>query len=157
MLASLHGAALLGDVEQRRDPAVDLARRIGFRPVGDVQAARSDLGEVDLAVEFRRFARQHLFDMRPQRGKTFMPDRLGNGLADDVLAAPPDQLRIGLADEAVVQVAAAAHQHERRAVDDRLQFGLAGAQRFLDALAFGQGLKAANRALQPARSALDSR
>jgi len=47
---------LLGDVEQRRDPAIDLARGIGFRPVGDMQAARPGDRKVDLAIEFRRFA-----------------------------------------------------------------------------------------------------
>ena len=120
-----------------------------------MQAARPGYRKVDLAIEFGRFAAQHLFDVRPQRVKTLVADRFGDGLADDLFAPSSDQLRIGLADEAVMQIAAAAHQHERRAVDDRLQLGLAGAQRFLDALAFGQGLEAAYRALQPARFALE--
>src|SRR5580700_318796 len=155
LLARLHGAALLGDVEQRRDPAVDLAVGIGFRPVGDMQPARPGYRKVDLAIEFRRFSVQHLFDMRPQCLKTLVADRLGDGLADDLFAPRSDQLRVGLADEAVMQIAAAAHQHERRAVDHRLQFGLAGAQRFLNALAFGQGLKAADRAFNAARFILE--
>jgi hypothetical protein len=144
---------LLGDVEQRRDPAIDLARGIGFRSVGDMQAARPGDRKVDLAIEFRRFAAQHLFNVRPQRVVARGADRFDDGLADDLFARNADQLRIGLTDETIVQIAAATHQHERRAVDDRLQFGLAGAQRFLDALALGQGLKAAHRALHPARSA----
>src|SRR6202043_2454160 len=155
LLARLHGAALLGDVEERRDPAVDLAVGIGFRAVGDMQAARPVYRKVDLAIEFRRFAAKHAFDIRPQCFKTLVADRFDDGLADDLFAAGADQLRIGLADEAVMQIAAAAHQHERGGVDDRLQFGFAGAQRFLDALAFGQGLEAAYRALQPARPALE--
>ena len=69
----------------------------------------------------------------------------------------PTRLRVGLADETIMQIAAAAHQHEGGAVDHRLQLGFAGAQRFLDALAFGQGLKAAHRALNAARSALERR
>src|ERR1700722_6436600 len=157
LLARLHGAALLGDVEERRDPAVDFARGIGFRPVGGVQAARPGYWKVDLAIEFRRFAAQHFFDVRPQRVETLVADRFGDGLADDLFAPNADQLRVGLADETVVQVPAAAPQHERRAVDDRLQFGLAGAQRFLDALALGQGLKAAHRAFNAARFALQRR
>ena len=122
-----------------------------------MQAARPGDRKVDLAIEFRRFAAQHLFNVRPQRVVALGADRFDDGLADDLFARNADQLRVGLADETVVQIAAATHQHERRAVDDRLQFGLAGAQRFLDALAFGQGLKAAYRALEAARFALERR
>src|ERR1700680_429916 len=67
LLARLHGTALLGNVEQRRNPAVDVVRGIGFRTVGDMQAARPGYRKVDLAIEFRCFAAKHLFDVRPQR------------------------------------------------------------------------------------------
>ena len=122
-----------------------------------MQATRPDIGEIDFAVEFQRFAGQHLFDVGPQRRKALRAECVDDGLADDVFAAQPDQLRIGLADEAIMQGAVAAHQHERRAVDDRLQLGFAGAQRFLGALAFGQLLKAAHRAFDAAGRTLERR
>src|SRR5580704_4107916 len=79
LLARLHGPALLGDVEQRCDPTIDLARRIGFRPVSDMQAARPSYREADLAIELCGFAAQHLFDVRPQRVEAVAADRLGDG------------------------------------------------------------------------------
>ena len=64
-------------------------------------------------------------------------------------------MRVGFADEAITQIAAASHQHERRAIDDGLQFRFAGAQRLFGPLAFGQFLKAADRSFNPAGGVLE--
>ena len=57
---------------------------------------------------------------------------------------------ISFADEPIAQIAAAAHQHERCAVDYRFQLRRAGAQRLFGAFKLGQFLKAADRAIDAA-------
>ena len=64
---------------------------------------------------------------------------------------------VRFADEPIAQIAAAAHQHERRAVDDRLQLRLAGAQHLFGAFKLGQFLKAADRAIDAAFGVLQWR
>src|SRR5271166_2395276 len=82
-----------------------------------------------------------------ERAQSSRADDFIDGFADHLVASAIDEMRISLADEAVGQIAAAAHQHERRAIDDRLQLRLAGAQRLFGTLALGQFLKAADRAI----------
>ena len=155
--ARLLALALLGDVEQRRDPAASVALRIELGPIGDVKAAPAGLGEIEFAFEFQRLAAQHLLNIRTQRVETLLPDHFRDRLADDIVARPADHLRVGLADEAVSQIAAASHQHEGRAIDDGLQFRFAGAQRVFGALAFGQFLEAADGTLDTAGSVQERR
>ena len=54
--ARLFTLPLLGDVEKRRDPAADIAVRIVLGPIGDIEAAPADFGEVELALEFHLLA-----------------------------------------------------------------------------------------------------
>ena len=149
--ARLFALPLLGDVEKRRDPAADVAVRIVLGPIGDVEAAPADFGEVELAFEFHLLASQHLLDIGAQRNETPLAESFRDGLADNLVTMPAHRLRIGIADEAIAQVARAPHQHERRAIDDRMQLRFAGAQRLFDALALGQFLKAADGALDASR------
>ena len=146
----LLAAALFGDVEERRDPAAYLAFGIELGAVGDEESACSQIWEFDVAFEIRGLAAQHPLGIGPQRVVALGAEHLADGPADNVFAAAADQMRVGLADKAVTEVAAAPHQHEWRAIDDRLQFRFAAAQDFFGALALGKLLKAADRALDAA-------
>src|SRR5262249_3281252 len=145
--ARLFSASLIGNVEERSNPSFDLAVGIEFGSIGDGKTARAAAREIEFTFEIHRFALENLGDMRLESAETTLADHLFDRLADHRVALVPGEIGISLADEAITQVAAAAHQHERRAIDDRLQFGLAGAQRLLGAFAFSQFLKAANSAI----------
>src|ERR1700722_20239764 len=114
--------------------------------MGDVKAARADIGKIEVAFEIHRLAAQHSLDIGTERLEALLAEDLADRLAENFAALAPEQMRIGLAHEAIAHVAAASQHHERRAVDDGLQLGLAGAQRVFGPLALGQFLKAADRA-----------
>ena len=153
--ARLLAGSLLGDVEQRADPAADIAIPVQLRAVGNGETAQAGSREVEFAFEFDRLAAQHLIGIGAQRIEALFAEHFRDGPADDLVAATAYQVRISLADEEITQFAAAPHQHERRTVDDGLQFRLARAQRFFSALAFGQFLKAADGALDAAGCVLE--
>src|ERR1700722_12035186 len=123
--------------------------------MGDVKAARADIGKIKIAFEIHRLATQHSFDVGTERLEALLAEDLADRLAENFAALAPEQMRIGLAHEAIAHVAAASQHHERRAVNDRLQLGLAGAQRIFGPLALGQFLKAADRALDAAGVVLE--
>ena len=99
--ARLFTLPLLGKVEKRRDPAADVAVRIVLGPIGDVEAAPADFGEVELAFEFHLLASQHLLDIGAQRSETPFAESFRDGLADNLVTMPAHRFRIGIADEAI--------------------------------------------------------
>src|SRR6516225_8821289 len=135
--ARLFAAALIGDVKERGNPAFDIAGGVAFGPVSDSEPADAAVRKFQFAFEIDRLAVQHRIDIWLQRPQAARADHLVNGLADYCVALASDEMGIGLADEQVTQIASAAHQHERRAIDDRLQLRLAGAQRLFGAFDLG--------------------
>ena len=145
--ARLFAAALIGDVKERGDPAFDIPGGVEFGPVGDGEPADAAARKFQVAFEIDRLALQDRIDKRLQRAQTARADHFVDAFADHLVALAIDEMGISFADEAVAQIAPAAHQHERRAIDDRLQLRLAGAQRLFGAFALRQFLKAADRAI----------
>src|SRR2546423_1001839 len=98
---------------------------------------------------------QYFFEVRQNRPKSFFAHDFNDWLAADFFGRPAKQLSVGATDESEAEIASAASKHERRAIDNCLQFGLLGPQRFIRRLAFAQindGSLVEHRAISRRRS-----
>ena len=135
-LAVHFGAFALGHVEHRRHPADDPARFVGFRHRYGVDDAGSGAAIIDFVLAFDAFAIEHFGDARQNDLERLFAENLRHRPVDDVFGLAAKQIGKAVADEAVTQVAAAAREHERRPIDNRLEFGVVRAQRRFGAVAF---------------------
>src|SRR6185437_11520842 len=115
------GALFLADVEDRGDPADDFTVLVALRRRDDVHDALAGMLIIDFRFGLDALAVEHAPDRRQDSVERGLAHDLGDRLADDLLRLAAEQLGAAVADEAVPQVAAAARQHERRAVDHGLQ------------------------------------
>src|SRR5207245_2875273 len=75
---------------------------------------------------------------RTRLSKSFLAHNFNDRLAADFFGRPAKHLGVGATDESEAEIASGASQHERRAIDNRFQFGLLRAQRFFRRFAFAQ-------------------
>ena len=75
-LARTARPSTFGDVADRRDPAIDAAPRIRFRPVGDAQKPRPDAFELNFVLVFDRLTLENPFDIGTNGVEALLPENL---------------------------------------------------------------------------------
>ena len=91
--ARLFATALVGDIEERSDPAFDIVVGVALRPVSDGEPAHAAVRKFQVAFKIDRFSVQYGVDIGLQGAQTARADDFVDAFADDCIAVAVDEMR----------------------------------------------------------------